>query len=442
MRFVALLFIVLLIPILTIWLRMQPRDRKWVYFAFGALPFIMGFLNADAAVISWRLWPGYAKGLIVTVLDSLAIVILLTTRGAWRQLPFKGVFIAYLAAVCMSIPLAELPMSSFFYAFQVARVAIVFVAVAVIVTQPSGLRWLCFGLASGAIFQGFMAIQDWLGGALQAAGTMGHQNLLGMMLHAVTIPLLALLFAGEKNKLVPIGVLAGLIAVGLGASRGSIGFIAVGIAILFAGSVVRGMTPLKWKIMGLSFIGLAIAGPIMVASLERRMEARPLETGEYDERAAFEEAARMMWSDHPLGVGANQYVVQANLQGYNQEAGVIWAYRSRGANVHNLYLLAGAETGYFGFITLIALMIWPVVRGLQYAWRHRGDPRGEIVFGFAVAVICIGLHSLYEWIFVLYPMQYMFAIALGVIAGMIRQERYGSARPARLERDNMALTSG
>ena len=420
MRFVAVLFLLVMIPVLAYWFRTHVRDRKWAYFAIGILPFTMNFLNLNAALISWSTWPGYSKGMIITGLDSLAIAILITVHGSLRRLPFLGLFLAYLAAATFSITQSESPMSTFFYAFQVARMTLVFAAVATIVTLPDGLRWLCFGLAGGAIFQAVMTINERVGGALQASGTMGHQNLLGMMLHVVTIPLLALLFAGERNKIVHLGVLSGLIAVGLGASRGSIGFVIFGIAILLVGTVAR----------GISVLALAIAGPIMATNLDRRLEVKPTETRDYDERAAFENAARMMWTDHPLGVGANQYVVQVNSQGYNNEAGITWAWASRSTNVHNLYLLAGSETGYFGFVTLIALFLWPIARGLQYAFRNRKDLRGEIVFGFTVPLISIGFHSLYEWIFVLEPMQYLFVISLAVSAGMLRQDRFVAMKKA------------
>ena len=98
---------------------------------------------------------------------------------------------------------------------------------------------------------------------------------------------------------------------------------------------------------------------------------------------AFERAAKSMWRDHPMGVGANQYVVVANSEGYSARAGVIWNWASRSANVHNMYLLAAAETGWPGFLTFIALLLIPTIRGLVFAFRNRCGPRGEIVLGAA-----------------------------------------------------------
>src|SRR3546814_17180540 len=96
---------------------------------------------------------------------------------------------------------------------------------------------------------------------------MGHQNLLGLMLHFVTLPLLALLLAGERSKLIMMGVFAALVAVALGASRGAIGFVAIGLALLFLLSLARRPTSHKWKITGLAVLVMAV----VVRSEERRV---------------------------------------------------------------------------------------------------------------------------------------------------------------------------
>lgn len=424
MRYVGLVLVVALIPILIAWLKANPHQRKWAYAAIGVLPFTINAINLDAAFIVWPTWPGYAKGLTFTALDSLALAIIFSTPGAFRKLPFLLLLSLYLFAALISVGFSSSMMSSSFYVFQLARVLAIFVAVASIVTRPDGLRWLAMGLAAGALFQAGMAIDQRLSGAIQSAGTMGHQNLLGMMLHFVTLPLLAMLLAGMRSKLVYAGVAAALIAVALGASRGSIGFAAIGAALVFLFSLARGFTAQKGKIIGFGVLVLAVTGPLMIDSLDRRFEAKPVQdSGDYDERAAFEEAATMMWGDHPMGVGANQYVVSVNALGYNNRAGITWAWASRSANVHNLYLLAGAETGYLGLFAIIALFAGPIWIGMRYAFSMRKDPRGDVVLGFTLAILVTAIHSFFEWIFVTYQAQYMFAIALGVIAGYVRDQR-------------------
>lgn len=424
MRILGIVLILISLPVLIWWVRAFPSQRKWAYFAIGILPFTMSFANLDVAFINWATWPGFARGLIVSILDTLAIAILLSAKAPFRRLPLLGALCFYIAAVLMSVFVSHQWVSSSFYVFQLLRVVLVFAAVASVAGRPGAVRWIAFGLAAGAVFQGLVTIEQRLSGIVQAPGTMSHQNLLGLMLHFVTLPLLALLLAGDRSKLLMAGVVASLIAVALGASRGAVAFVLLGIGLLLVLSLARKMTPHKWKIVGLAVLFLAVVGPVAVTSFGERFSRGTAAALSPDgEREAFERAAKAMWRDHPMGVGANQYVIVANSKGYSQNAGVIWNKNSRAAHVHNIYLLTAAETGWAGLISLIFLFSWSTARGLHFAFSFRKDPRGDIVLGASVAIFVTAIHSLWEWIFVDYFTQYVFAIALGIIAGTIRQAK-------------------
>lgn len=443
MRIIALIFVLLAIPLAVAWLKAKPSQRKWAYFAVGVLPFTISALNLDASLITWPAWTGYAKGHIITLLDSLALALIIVSQAPARRLPFLALLIAYLAAAALSMGFSSLPMSTSFYVFQLMRVVILFVAVASFAGQPGALRWLAMGLAAGAIFQVIATIDQKFSGAAQAAGTLGHQNLLGLMLHFVTLPLMALLLAGERRKIIMVGVLAALVAVAFGASRGAVAFVAIGMAILFVLSIARKPTAHKWKMAGLAVLAVAVVTPVVISSFADRYEVRPDSSGSDAERVAFETAAKAIWSDHPMGVGANQYILTANVDGYSERAGVIWNWSSRSAPVHNMYLLVAAETGWIGLITFVMLLLWPILRGIAFAFRNRSDPRGEIVLGASVAIMVLAVHGLYEWVFVTFYAQYVFAISLGMIAGIIRQvEREKMARkraPRQSAREGAAL---
>ena len=62
-----------------------------------------------------------------------------------------------------------------------------------------------------------------------------------------------------------------------------------------------------------------------------------------------------MIADHPLGVGANQYVIVANTGGYSARAGVPWNTDERAAPVHDAYYLVTAELGFLGLFGLCRL---------------------------------------------------------------------------------------
>jgi O-antigen ligase len=434
MRFVGIILVLLSLPGFILWLKSEPRQRKWAYALVGSLPFTINAFNLDAALVDWAAWPGFAKGMVITLLDSLALAIIAVSRSPFKRLPLLWPFVAYLLAAALSVAFSNLPMGSSFYVVQLVRIMIVFVAVAAIIGERDGIRWLAIGLASGALVQALFALNESIGGALQASGTMGHQNLLGMMLHFVTLPLLGLMLGGERSKLIAAGVAAALLTVALGASRGSVAFVGIGLALTVGLSLVRRSTPRKWQIVGAGALVLTLVAPIVVNSFAERFAAKPLNEGVYDERAAFEAAAMAMWADHPMGVGANQYVVTANTQGYSAAAGVAWGWGSRSAHVHNLYLLTAAELGWLGLVALLVLFVSAVTRGLLFVFKHRRDPRGDFVLGATMAIAATALHGLYEWVFVTYQAQYVFAIALGIIAGVIRESRRERFDAMRLRR--------
>src|SRR3546814_3256742 len=46
--------------------------------------------------------------------------------------------------------------------------------------------------------------------------------------------------------------------------------------------------------------------------------------------------------------------------------------------------------------SLILLFAWPVLRGLHFAFRHRTDPRGDVVLGASVAILVTALHGIVD----------------------------------------------
>jgi O-antigen ligase len=429
MRFIGILIIFLSIPAFIIFLRANPRYRKFAYFAIGFLPFGVTFMNVDAALISWSTWTGYSKGIIFSLLDTLALAVIVTARKPFSRLPLTGLIIAYMLTIVVSMVFSGVFVSSSFYLVQVLRLLLVFSAVATFASHLPSVNWLAAGLAVGAIWEAVVTIDQRLGGAVQASGTVGHQNLLGYMLHFVTLPLLAILLSGHKHKLIAIGVFASLVAVSLGASRGTIAFAALGVPLLLVLSIIRNPTPQKWRLVGLGLLVAAVVVPLTLSSLGQRFGSDGVSVKLDSERSAFERAAKEMLSDNPMGVGANQYVLVANTGGYNDRAGVNWNYSSRSGKVHNMYLLAGAETGWLGLISLLGVLGWSIALGLRFAYTNRRDPRGDLVLGCTVAIFICSLHGLYEWIFFMMSAQYMFAISLGIIAGCVRHRRSPGGRP-------------
>lgn len=437
MRYIGLLLFFLCIPALAAALKANANTRRFVWVLLGASPFIYGWAHLSVSIVSWAFWPGYVKGIIVALPDLLALGLLLSTPK--RPIRY-GILVTlgfYIAAVMASVFVSDLPLASFMYAWQLMRVFLVAAAVARISVDSDAPRHIVYGLCYGIIFQaGFSIYQHFVQGIAQAPGTMGHQNLLGMMTHFALLMPLALMLVGDRAAILKVGVGAALVTIALTASRGTLGFAAGGMVLLVVLSLLRRPTAKKMRVAGAGIALMLVIAPVAYVTLQNRF-ARSGPEGSYDERAAFERAAKAMWTDHPLGVGANEYVVTANTKGYSARAGVIWIAGSRSANVHNTYLLVAAETGWPGLITFILLYVTAVLTGLRAAWSKPASRYGELALGSVAALVTVAMHNFFEWIFVVEHTQYLFGIMLGFTMGLGMQKA-----PRRFMRASPPPTSG
>lgn len=422
MRILGLAIFVFSLPLFYALMNGSPAVRRYGWFAIGLAPFVISYLHLEVSIISWAFWPGYVKGLIVSLLDSLAIAILLTTRASPGGKVLLWAYIAYLLGSAVASLFATPWMASFLFSWQLARMVLVFAAVARVTRRPEGVRQIIGGLSAGVAFQAVFSIIQRLHVVTQASGTLGHQNLLGLSTHFALLLSLASMLAGDRRLLPKIGVIGGGIAVILTGSRATTGLAGAGLIVLVMLSLLRHRTAFKMRVAGIGLAVLLAGAPIAYLTLEHRFAVQA-DDGNYDERKAFETAARAMWTDYPMGVGANQYVVKANAGGYYARAGVAEISSSRSANVHNTYLLIGAETGYLGLASFIVLFALSIVSAIRLAWARPRGRSGEIALGAAVTLIVVALHCLYEWVFVTWVVQYLFAITLGLVAGLGAERR-------------------
>jgi O-antigen ligase len=407
------------------WLRNNPRQTMF-WILIGLLPFAIDPFHLYMAIVSWNFWPGYVKGIEVSILDILLIAVYISLPKAKSPLPFKIAFGTYFCAALLSALQASVPEASLFYPWQLARMFLVYAVVTRACANEQIVPSLLKGLAIGLCLEACLTIvQRFVLGEFQTSGSFVHQNDLGLAAHFVVFPFLALLLAGRRGWEPPTVPTAGLVIAVLTVSRATLGLAGLGYVTLFLISSLRKWTRRKGILAAVVAVSLAALAPLAFVSLESRFTDMAT-TKEYDERAAFEAAARMMLSDHPLGVGANDYVVIANTQGYNEQAGVVFQSGSLSTNVHNTYRLVAAETGFFGLLAFLIFLLHPMVVAFASGWRARGDERGDLLIGLGVALMAVYLHSFYEWVFITSTFQYFFAIEAGMIAGLAQQLGYQS----------------
>lgn len=418
MKWAVIFFCLIATFPISAWLRGNPQIVPTIWIAVGILPFAVGPFHLYLAPLSWADWPGYVKGLEVTGIDIASLAILLSLPRSSSPLPFKVSMLVYLVAVFVSASQALVPEAALFYPFQLARVFLFFSVVAKASAvdgrvAPSLLRGMLIGICFEACL---MMFQRLVLGELQAVGTIGHQNGVGMLTNLIVFPFVALLLAGANGWEPVVAPVAGVVVTLLTVSRAALGLEGLGFAIVFSISSLRIWTNRKGLLALLAVLALIVLAPIAMLSMETRFTLHP-ET-EYDERAAFERAASAIVAENPFGVGANHYTVFANVHGYNERAGVIPTPSSLSANVHNVYFLVTAETGWLGLVTFLGLILRPLVLAFVSGWRARNRLEGDLLLGLGVSLSVIYIHSLFEWIFVTYLYQYFFAAISGLIVGL------------------------
>ena len=140
----------------------------------------------------------------------------------------------------------------------------------------------------------------------------------------------------------------------------------------------------------------------------------------------------MMLAEHPLGIGPNQFQVSLMTEGYGARAGVDWTQRI--GIVHNIYWLTAAETGYAGLLALVLVFIVPVLSAFRYAFRAGRDIRGDVLLGLGVGLTMFYVHSLFEWVWRVTSVSYVFWIVVGMTATLSRGVRDTVTRRAVLAR--------
>jgi O-antigen ligase len=428
---------------LSTWLRRNPNETPRIWMLVGFLPFVLQYFHLYMAAISYGdwpgyligvaphgggpEWPGYVKGVEISILDVLVLALYLNLPRAQRPLPFRISMGLYFIAVMASTLQAAEPSTALFYSWQIMRMFVIYSVTTRASADPRVVPAILKGMAAAVFVQAGIAIWQRFGmGMFQVEGTLGHQNLLGIMLEFTVFPFFALLLAGRGGRLPLLVMVTSCLVFVLTVSRATVGLAGFGFAIVFVLSALRQWTPRKAIVLLTGAAVAAVFAPLIFLSIEKRGDIHLIESN--FERIVLTNEAERVLSDHPLGVGANQYVVVAN-QGYRQQAEQYRQQIGFGTTgyytvVHNVYLLVAAETGYPGLISFVLLLICPLIVAFRCGWHNRGDERGDLLLGLGVALLIVYIHGFFEWIFVNFEPEYMFALELGMVAGLAQQLGY------------------
>ncbi|WP_182085897.1 O-antigen ligase family protein [Aureimonas sp. ME7] len=424
MKFLALLYALILAVPLCMMLRASPAFTRLFWVVVGALPFLApGLPVFDIGLVSWAdTWVGYVYGLEVTVLDIAMLAAFFAFRGSPLPLWLKLPALVFGLALALSMGQADEPMAAFFGVWQYARMVLLMIVVAHACRADQDVApRILLGMVVGIGVQLAVSLEQRLFlGFTQARGLFVHQNTLGMIAHMVLVPHLAMLLhrgtshSSTFRNLVGVGAAASVAI--LTASRGTIGMAAAGMALTYGALALSHLTLRKIAFAGSAALVLVVAGPLAYSTLENRFHAAPLREDVYDERAAFAASAKAIVADHPFGVGTNHYVHIARDEGYSYRAGV--ARGSRESLVHNAFWLTAAEAGWFGMAAFIAMLATPLVTALVVGWRVRGTFGGHLIFGLGLSLVPVYLQSLYEWVIYAREVQYVLFTTMGMTFGL------------------------
>jgi hypothetical protein len=428
-KWVFLLAVLLSIPVLTRVFRNSERNLVWGCFVLGASLFLW-VPNFWSAPIPWPGWQGPIHGLEVSCIDGVTIAMVLATKPVRIPLSVKLAFGLFCVGLAVSTIVAYLFMPAFFYIVQVIRSVFLFLAVArACGTAKEAPYALLAGLGVGLTYEAINAsYQHYINGVLRPGGNLGHSNFLGLASDFVTFPVLALLLS--TRRLWPAAVvISGLMIAVVGGSRATMGLFAIGVLLTFLFSLMRGVSGRKMGFGLAAVFMLLIAAPAMISSVHRRTEQSLNDSDA--ERSVMKVAAKMIIGDHPLGVGANQYVMVNNTGGYAQRAGMAWNFNSRAAPVHDVYYLWTAELGWLGLAGSLATIASLIALGFSKLRTRGADEAGDIIPGLLATMIIAADHMSYEWVFMTAHLHYMFAIAAGLmVAVAARTSKAAQRRPA------------
>lgn len=426
-----------------VWVRGGAVLGKRLWILMGLLPFLQpGLPQLDFAVLSWGAdWPGLVSGIEVSAFDLLGLAIYVGLARPPLRSPFSIILALYLVAVLLSIGQAAEPTAAFFYFWQICRAALLLIVVARASTDPKVAGNLLTGMALGVVLECALTAYQRFGlGIVQTSGTFAHQNTLGLVLHLAVLPQVALLLAGRRSWATILVPLTGMATVVLTTSRAALLYAALGLVLIYVLSSLRHLT-LRKGLLGIAGCCVALSfAPLAVTSFEKRFERDPLREEEYDERAAFERAATAILLSNPLGVGANHYVYVAKNFGYSERAGVIANEGNRNNLVHNAYLLAASETGWFGLVAFVLLLGYPLVTTFRIGWPSRAGPEGDLLIGLGVGLLMVCLHSTLEYILLLRDSLYLLAVAIGLILGVAYQVQVRAHMPASMPASMRSLS--
>ena len=416
MKWIFLLAVVMLFPAVYGLIQSDRRNVVRVCFLLGVSMLLAG-PSLWSAPVEWPVWPAPIKGTEVSFIDSIALALFLSMPKVRIPASFKVGYLLICLALFVSTCVAFNKIAAFFYVWEFLRATVLFLAIVrTCVEEPRAATAFVNGLCVGMIGEAAWVLLQYAQHAERPGGSFGHSNTMGIAANFAVFPALSVML-GSRRSLLPIAaILSGLVCAVLGGSRASMGLFAAGIFMTVVLSIIHRSSGRKYAVLGAMTLLVMIAAPAMIWSVGQRSVESTVSSD--NDRAAMKDAASMMIADHPLGVGANQYVVVANTGGYSQRAGVPWNEANLRAPVHDTYYLVTAELGFLGLLGMLTLFGSFIVLGFKTLKSDLPDGSSELVPGLLAATIIVAIQISYEFTFMEFTLHDLCAVNAGMMVAV------------------------
>jgi hypothetical protein len=406
------------------------RNLVRICFLLGASILLAG-PSLWAAPIAWPTWPAAIKGTEISFVDSIALALFLSTPKVRIPPSIKISYLLIWVALFISTCVAYNRIAALFYVWEFLRATLLFLAIGrVCANEPRAaiafISGLCVGMIGEAVWVALQYVQH----VERPGGSFGHSNTMGIAANFAVFPALALMLGTRRWILPSAAVLSGLACAVFGGSRASMGLFAIGIFLTVVLSIVHKPSSRKYGMLGAMTLLVMAAAPAMIWSVgQRTVEST---TSSDNDRAAMKDAASMIIADHPFGVGADQYVIIANIGGYSQRAGVPWNEANLRAPVHDSYYLITAELGFLGLAGMLAMLGSFIALGFGLLRRSLPEECSELVPGLLATTIIVAIQISYEFTFMEFMIHDLCAINAGILVAVMARKRSPSSIAAKV----------
>lgn len=388
---------------------------------------------------------GHATGYHFYFVEAVALALVLARAlQDWREFRLipPGLFLYFAYCALSFVSIVNAPSANFvcMAALKAFKIAIVFIAGYNFLDSEKEMETFLLAM-SGTVLVQFLAVmrQRYLLGVYQVNGTFEHQNSLSMFVTMFGLVLLAVAL-GPARRWSNFYFAVYLICAFIQESTFSRG----GIVIFAAGSMGVAMLSLWDRMTRRRLASLAVLGAVGLLGLALSFDTIRARFNDYGNEASgmtrvlLNQAARNMVSDHPLGIGWNNFAFVINrpftygniIDEWELEGGATIDPRHQKGIVESLYYLVLSETGWQGLLSLLLFMLLFLWWNARAACFYRYHFLGSLSLGIAVGCGCNYLQSTLERVLIQPRNMMLWLLLLAVSARVHVWQKEDALTPA------------